>query len=406
MTETKTLFKKSSIRPLLVTIGVFIIIYLTDTLLFATSTVSYFTLARRFVPVAAAAAMLFFIKRFSLPFVFVVISIAVSLSLFMANNSGYFYISVIALLLCGYGCSFLISLEEFEDAFIKIMRVIAIVSLITFFFGATIKLISFIPTVTNSAGYDFKVLFLSNIPLSESRARRNCGPFWEPGVYQIYLNIAIIFVLHRQKKTMWFDSVLFLTTLLTTLSGASILPLPFIIMAYLISNLKNKSAKPFILVFVVLCAVVLLFQTGAFDEIITKVTGEDGGLSSGFRLGSAWANLVATVRYPFFGASPEVQDQLRMEIIYSINGYYTEGNTNTMIGYFAYFGVFVGAFFCIKIFSFCKRISQNFLGALCLFVAMVIMTSNENLILSALPYVLMFILPEKDKNSTKLLNKT
>lgn len=402
MTESKTLIKKLSFRKICVTLSVFIIIYLTDSLLFATSTITYFTLARRVIPVMFAVAMLFCVKHFSLPFVAAVVSIMLSMTIYLVDNTGYFYISAVALLICGYGYSYLVSLEEFEDAFIKWMRIIAIVSLIAFWLGTTIKSLSFIPTITNSVDNEYKFLFLTNIPVSSSLSRRNLGPFWEPGVYQIYLNMALIFVFRRQGKTMLPDAILFVLTLLTTLSGASILPLPFILMAYLVNSLKNKSIKPYIAVFVILLVGVALLQTGAFDEILEKVFREDDGLSSGFRLGSAWANLVLALKYPFFGASPAIQDQLRGEIIQSINGVFTEGNTNTMLGYFSYFGIFVGSFFCYKIFGFCRRMSQNILGALCLFVAVFIMTSNENLILSTLPFVLMFLTPKKDTNKNEV----
>ena len=386
-----------------VILSVFLIIYLTDTLLFATSTISALTLARRFVPVIIAAIMLFTQKAIDFSLVFVFFSLFISMLLYYGNL--YFYVSAIALLFCGYAYSKYVSLEEFEDAFIKWMRIIAIVSLIGFFFGSVIKTIGFLPTVTNTVYRSYKVLFLTNIPISDSLSRRNLGPFWEPGAYQYYLNIALIFVLHKQGKMMWFDTALFLITLLTTMSGAAILPLPFIMLAYIVNNRKANSIKPFIFICAIAILGVILLQTGRFDEILNKITGEqDDGFSRGFRIGSAWANLQMAIKYPLFGANPALQDELRLETIQSLNGYATSGNTNTFLGYASYFGVFVGVYLCNKLYGFCRRMSQSGFGTFCLFIALFLMTSNENLILSALLYVLMFLQLKSDMVTTNNYN--
>jgi len=394
--------EKSKKRIFWVALSVFAIIYLTDTLLFATSNITQLTTARRVVPVVIAVISIFRIPRIHFSVLLAAGSIFISMLLYMRDSSAYFYISAIALLICGYTYSYAVSLEEFEDWFIKWMRVIAVASLVGFFFGTVLKQINLFPWIRNTIGYSYRTFILTNIPYSDSLARRNLGPFWEPGVYQYYLNMALIFVLHRQSKTMWFDAGLFLVTLLTTLSGASILPLPFILLAYVMNNRQNRSMKPYLFIIAMLVLGIILLETGMFDEILRKITGEDDGLSSGFRIGSALANLKMTVRYPLFGASPGVQDQMRLETILDLNGVATSGNTNTFLGYTSYFGVFVGFFYWKRLYGFARKLSRSTFAAVCLFVALFLMTSNENLALSALLYVLMFLKPTSADGSAEI----
>lgn len=385
--------KKIENKNKVIIFTVFVIIYLTDTLLFATSTISILNVARRLIPVVVAVFMFFIVK--SIDYVLVLVVLSMFFSMILHNGNSYFYISAIALLYCAYACSKYISLEEFEEAYIKCMRLIAIISLIAFFLGGIIKSIGFIPTVTNTADNTYKTLFFTNIPVSDSLSRRNLGPFWEPGVYQYYLNIALIFTLHKESKTMSYDVILFIVTLLTTLSGAAILPLPFIFLAYVLNSKDRKNIKPYIYVIVFLFLGLLLLQTGMFDEIINKILGkEDDGLSRGFRIGSAVANIKMAIKYPFFGADPTLQGELRAETIQSLNGYATEGNTNTLLGYASYFGIFVAGYLWKRLYGFCRQISATTFSTVCLFIAIFLMTSNENLILSAPLYVLMFLKTE------------
>ncbi|MBO5105936.1 MAG: hypothetical protein J6C29_03460 [Clostridia bacterium] len=384
---------KENNRLKIISIVVFIVIYLTDTLLFATSTITLLNLARRFIPVIIAAFMFFVIKSADSALILVILSMFSSMVLYRENL--YFYISAIALLYCAYACSKYISLEEFEEAYIKWMRIIAIISLVCFVLGGVIKSIGIIPTVTNTADNTYKTLFFTNIPVSNSLSRRNLGPFWEPGVYQYYLNIALIFVFHKEDKKMKYDVVLFIVTLLTTMSGAAILPLPFIFLAYVLNSKDRKNVKPYIYVIVFLFLGILLLQTGMFDEIINKILGKnDDGLSRGFRIGSAVANIKMAIQYPLFGADPTLQGELRAETIQALNGYATEGNTNTLLGYASYFGIFVAGYLWKRLYGFCRQISATTFSTVCLFIAIFLMTSNENLILSALLYVLMFLKTE------------
>lgn len=378
------------------TISVLLIIYLTDSLLFATSTISILTLTRRFLPIVLVVPLMVINHgkiRWSI--LFTCGSILVSMMLAGRITNGYSYISQIVLLLCAFYYTKMVKYEEFSDCFIKWMRIIAAFSLVCFVFGSAIRSLSIIPTVTNASYNTFKVLFLTNVPESASLARRNWGPFWEPGTFQFYLNLALLMSIFKEgNKHRLLDIGLFITVAFTTLSGAAILPIPFIFMAYLLNNeerMKNKSGKLVVAVAFLVVFLVSIYS-GKFDEIFNKLfqVGADSS-SMGFRLGSLLANIKAALTHPFFGAAPEVQDAMRTEMIYSLNEVRTNGNTNTVFAIYASYGLFVGTFYFLKLFSFTRVLSYKKIVRIMAFVAILLATSNENLTLSTTFNILLFM---------------
>ena len=51
----------------------------------------------------------------------------------------------------------------------------------------------------SSGDGQYKTLFLYCVDTYGDNGRNN-GPFWEPGVFQMYINIAVLFLLYSKKK--------------------------------------------------------------------------------------------------------------------------------------------------------------------------------------------------------------
>ena len=382
--------------------SVLFIVYATDSLLFATSDIPFFSYARRFLPIVFAIALLFRYHFIDKTIIIVCASIFTSMILAGRTIYGFFYYSQIGVIIFGYAYSKYYDFEDFVSVYIVIMRIITIISIIAFLLSDLIRQITFIPVITNSANHSFRFLFFTNVPVSFSSSRRNWGPFWEPGVFQYYLNIAILFMVFRKPKYWYYDLILFVFADLTTLSGAAILPLPFILAAYYFDTRKQRKKKQmYIVVFSIALFVIVLMSTGYFDEIIYKVirVGDESS-SMGFRLGSMIANIKSAITHPLFGASPEYQDATRIEIISRLNNIVAKGgNTNTILGFFSYFGFPVGFYLTKKIYSIGKLLSVNKISRFLIFIALFLMTSNENLMQSLLLFVLMYLVPTKGKSN-------
>lgn len=373
--------------------SVLFVVYLTDSLLFATINKSFFLMARRVLPIMIALVLLIRYHYIDKTVLFVCVSIFFSMLKAGRLSNGFFYYSQIGVLLFGYVYAKYHDFDSFIDMFIVIMRIIIVFSLIAFSLSRIISSIPFIPTITNSSGNRFKFLFFTNVPVTSWSYRRNWGPFWEPGVFQYYINLSILFSFFRRRKGWYIDIIIFLLADLTTLSGAAILPLPFILLAYILNDESiNENKRKFAIILSLVFFVFVLMSSGYFDEISAKITGMEGDSNSrGYRLGSMIANLKAAITHPLFGASPEYQDSLRVDIISQLNDITAKGgNTNTVLGFFSYFGFVVGFYFTKRIYSISKLLTLNPISRICIFIAIFLMTSNENLMQSLILFVLMF----------------
>lgn len=389
-------YKKSRISTIIKFVSVLFVIYVTDSLLFATSDIAYLNLIRDIF--AAVVAFFLFIvdtRRLYLPLLFICASIMISMILGIgAVSSGAFYIIQVSLLVFSYEYSKHISFEFFCDSYLVWMRIIALVSLFAFAFRSILLGLSFIPTVHTGGLLYYKSLLFTNLPLSASYGRRNFGPFWEPGVFQFYLNMALMFTLFRENKRWVIDALLFIIADITTLSGAALIPIPFILFAFILKKNNHRKHRALILFSGLLfVALLVLFESGILDEIVYKLAGIDGERSDSFgiRMGSLKGNILVTISHPIFGASPDLQYLVRGQQTELLANVFYPSNTNTITGLFASFGVAVGLYCTIRLFCFTKNFSEKRSVRFLLFFAVILATSNEELGQSIMFMTLLFI---------------
>lgn len=128
----------------------------------------------------------------------------------------------------------------------------------------------------------------------------------------------------------------------------------------------------------------LLIDTGLFDGIFLKMTGQDSNSSLLIRWIGFEGGIRAFLAHPLFGASfaeiKQIKDELGLEYL----GINYGSNTSTFANYFAYYGLFVGTFFFASSYRFFKKICGKGIVGLIAFAAYFLSTSNENLIGSLL----------------------
>lgn len=400
--ENKTIRQRIAPMNFLLTLT---IIYITDSLLFATNASRAFVAAGRFGVIILAAVMLIRSERikrekFGLVPVFLSVSIGTTMILSHRISNGYFYYTMIASIWFAYFYAREYSLEDFSYAFCKIMRVIAVVSLIAWLFAEPITSMGFIPVVNNSNGVPYKTLLFTNIPMSLHYAQRNMGPFWEPGAYQVYLNIALFLVLFVEKNNKKvFDSALFVITCLTTKSGAALAPMVMTICAYAI---EERQIKSFFTVAILGSVIVYMFSTGMFDDITDKMSGNAETNSIIYRQIGIEGALKGFLANPVFGSSPAENEYIKMQLAIEKLGSTYSSNTNTYINYFAYFGIFVGGYMFIRAYKLFRKNATSLLASLLAFGAYFIATSNEELMTSLLIIVLTFLENEETLNKSKV----
>ncbi|MCA1320220.1 hypothetical protein LC085_09910 [Bacillus tianshenii] len=147
------------------------------------------------------------------------------------------YIGYIILILLAFEIMLLYDFKSIKNYYVNIMTIIAIVSLIGYF-AVNVLSIS-LPTVLNinNTQYGNGIIFFT----LKGNEIRNCGPFWEPGVYASYLTFAILFILLGEKnKYGKLRLFLFYLTLITVNSSAGFM---LMLLSLFIPFLKNKNVN-------------------------------------------------------------------------------------------------------------------------------------------------------------------
>ena len=152
---------------------------------------------------------------------------------------------------------------RFISTYVNIIYFLSIVSL--FFY-----ILFFFPSITNQlVSHAFRKFLFSVdmqsyevipnyiiIAFNSYEELRNSGPFWEPGAFSVFINIALILNILVKNKIVEKKNVLFIITIITTLSTAGFLALFVTVgLVYFLLNPSLKKAValvPMIAVFTIL----------------------------------------------------------------------------------------------------------------------------------------------------------
>ena len=175
------------------------------------------------------------------------------------------YIGYIITLFLSIEIMLLYNFDSIKKYFIKLMVFISIISLIGY---SAVNIFSIsLPTITNINGtqYGNGLLYFS----LKGNEIRNCGLFWEPGVFASFLTLAILFILldegNEYKKSSLY---LFYITLLTVNSSAGLILMLLTLLILLLKNKinKNKVTMRDAIKFIIFCCAILLILN--LDKII------------------------------------------------------------------------------------------------------------------------------------------
>ena len=166
-------------------------------------------------------------------------------------------------IMCIVGCVSLMSLDEFAIKYVRIMEIISVVSLICFYIQINdVSLVSRIANTSMLKGYSiswFHTWGWSYI------FNRNAGPFWEPGAFQGYLFIALLFLLRRKDfNKHYVELALIVFTIITTMSttGYLLLGLIGVYAMFLYANRSAKATKEKGIVLFRICVIFIVVMVG------------------------------------------------------------------------------------------------------------------------------------------------
>lgn len=322
--------------------------------------------------------------------VFIIIYSAMVLLSMVVNNDfrfGYFY--KVLILLYAFNIVSIIPMNMFALCYTSIMEWLAFFSLLGFFGKLLLPgLINHLPVIYNISGTKYYNAGFFVVPDHMYQGVvRNFGVFREPGVYQMYLNMALLLQLFVLKSNNFRRYIVYIAAVISTLSTTGYIAVAIFVIA-LIINSEGLSTQKRILLILLLCmafgilaSTTTIFSLDSEDQYVSvfgKLTNSNQASTSA-RLASITENARIAFEYPLFGVGLGKLDSLFSQYSFMTYGKVST-NTNTTMIQFASHGILFGGIWCYANLMFCKKLSHKYWWiAVCI---LVILYVGENLTFS------------------------
>lgn len=317
------------------------------------------------------------------------ISLLVLLTAIVNSDTSIKYsYELMLLLLCG-AIAVCTNFSILKVVFTDVIYLISVCSLVVFFVSIFVpSLLGPFPTVYSEMMVPYKFCFLASTFSPELGVYRNLGIFREPGVFIVYLNLAILFELFSQKVN-FKKVIVFLITILTTMSTAGYIVVAFLLLSYFLYGDNENTKQKRLLVFsVIVIALVAISQFGLdmFQEGVFGKLGYDNE-STASRTRSFTTNItiwLSGISSCLFGIGYTF---IEREYSNFVDLRYGGGsNTNTMFKILAVHGIFYFSIIYYFTLKFCRTYFKKvFIVAI---VSIIMLQSNEDLIVSFITYLI------------------
>ena len=300
-----------------------------------------------------------------------------------------------------------IQIKCFLQMFFYVVCLLSVWSLVVFVFKDYLVNIDF-PLITNENEYTYKFCGLSFLPIQT--LSRNFGIFREPGVYQIYLNLAIIFGFSIKKLNVANFLVLAFTVFTTKSTAGYILFAAICVFCLLLSCYRyeyKEYKKTFISFLLIAFSAVLVGIFFDFyglrktiSDVILKIVDFDNP-SFISRFEAFFRNILIWLKRPFFGVGFSFlinhYDEVLIPGMINISFH----NTNTFLKILSLHGLIYFTFMLVGIYRFCNFLSKEKKGlAFILCIIVFLMFSNEDMTMNVLLYLMgMYFITSRQKQT-------
>lgn len=299
-----------------------------------------------------------------------------------------------------WGFCFYISISyssrEIIEAFCKFIFCVSMISVV--FYGLVILFPQFGYKVINGYGTVYSTCFISFVNVSGGG--RNCGPFWEPGVFAAicflvgFLEIYIIRKLGQRKLRM----VVLVISILTTHSTSGYIYLLVLgALFYLRDDSKKYSGRR--VLFAIFCVLMGLFLFINYQAIVVKLVDINplvfkklllNNTSVTDRTTGPLADIYVSLRYPF-GSGVGDLTAIVEEVAQEVFGTVLHTRTSTITYYCAAFGMWSGIVVLGALVKFIKSGTKSVLFRTVAMLGVIIMSLSSPLHDSAIFITLLFI---------------
>lgn len=304
----------------------------------------------------------------------------------------------VAVLMC-----MLLSFDEYVAAFRKAMVFIAVTAimftLLAYVLPSVVRMFPYIVNTANTKIYTCGFAGLLDGVINQF-AIRTQGIFWEPGVFQMYLNMAIAYELLYRKSADRKNLLVYFIALFLTFSTTGFVVAAWVLACYALfkksetGSVKTNETKKFLMVFSVFILAMGILQFTEIGEVVFgKIINPTSSGTAMVRKAGVVTNIEIALLNPIHGIGMERMGEefLRLSMASKYILGWTEQNTNTLLYQFAAHGIPYGMLFTIGTFKFgnCFAKGKRIL-TWSVFIMLVLMYVGENLQYSSLPYIFIF----------------
>lgn len=290
------------------------------------------------------------------------------------------YESKICQLLLGCTIVNTISFKLFFDHYLKIMTIVAFISTIVWVttFGGITWWTS-LPTTHDNNYYSY---LLGVIKVQPGLQYRNFGPFWEPGVYQIYLNIAIAYLLFLRDKILKIPLICLVIALVTTFSTTGYICFSIILCALLWkkSIVANRRIIPLIMLVAVLG--VILLSNEYVSEVVFGKFKDGGNVSFLIRISAIEFYGKVILENPYLGLGVEKSMKTVNDMYDSVGLNFADSACTTTMREFACMGGIFGFYRLYSQWKFSRLFTLKKHVSFLIFLMIIICLNTEDVIYS------------------------
>ncbi len=312
-------------------------------------------------------------------------------------NPQYFYNMLLIIMALVIGK--LYSQKDFENMFVNIIYWISIFGILIYFLIILrIEIPHFI--VINKSNFVFYHYLISCSLTNGSLISRLYSIFREPGVYAIFLLIALFFELFSNEKISLKKIIVFMISIILTFSTSGYILMSLFLLVYLFF-FKTHSKKILFLKILLIIISFFILCSGINDDINSLVFGKlyKENLSLNSRIYSLYAGFTLSLKNFFFGYGWDYiinnWDEFVDKEFYVLNISFT----NTYLRMACTYGWIFASIILLYTFKFLKHKSSSLRQYICFIVIWLIMFSNENFLLNPIIYSILFLEDRKYEKS-------
>lgn len=301
-------------------------------------------------------------------------------------------------------------IENFKTKYSDCIYVISIFSLITYItFMLFPNLIVKLPTLVNSRGNKgYFAIFSIVSNFINTGAHRNQGIFWEPGAFQVFIILAIIFEFQKETKMSKNKLIVYVLSIITTFSTTGIICLILLLMVkYLEKTDFTKFFRIISIILIAFIAIKFIFPklegfwkytlVSKIDMIYNYNVSDNNAVSS--RVESIYIPLKEYIKSPVIGIGTSGYNKISKDVKHSMF-------TCTPINIFVKYGMFYGGimFYGLSYFFGINKKSkiQNMLYMMIYMISVSTEAFQEDIIMLTMVFIgyIMYAKEKEEKNES------